>query len=191
MTIPEAKDIINKYELKSILSPEEKFMMTEAFDFMIAETKGPRYMVRLGGYYYEQKKFDLALKYYEVADRFGEPWAPEGLGYIWYYGRTGEKDYEKAFKIIAICLWLIYDAFWANSKLIIFGIGGSTLLLYILLHLIIPVAIPENYASTFLGASFPAELILCATPSIIILGIAGLIDNIKWKLKEKRNRKMN
>ena len=41
---------------------------------------------------------DLALKYYEMADSYGDEWAPEGLGYIWYYGRTGEKDYEKAFK---------------------------------------------------------------------------------------------
>ncbi len=98
MTIREAKDIIDKYELKSVLSPDEEFMLTEAFNFLIEMTKDPRYMVRLGGYYYEQKNFDLALKYYEMADSFGDPWAPMGLGYIWYYGRTGEKDYEKAFK---------------------------------------------------------------------------------------------
>ena len=98
MTISEAKKIIEKYEFKSVLSPEEEFMMTEAFDYLIDQTKDPQYMVRLGGYYYEQKNFDLALKYYEMADSFGDKWAPEGLGYIWYYGRTGEKDYEKAFR---------------------------------------------------------------------------------------------
>ena len=90
--------------------------------------------------------------------------------------------------VMAICLWFIYDAFWANNKLIIYGIGGSTLLLYILLHVIVPVTIPEDYASTFLGASFPVELVLCATPSILILGIAGMIDNLKWKIKEKRSK---
>jgi tetratricopeptide (TPR) repeat protein len=28
----------------------------------------------------------------------GDKWAAEGLGYIWYYGRTGVTDYEKAFR---------------------------------------------------------------------------------------------
>ena len=97
MTIREAKDIVEKHELKSVLSPDEEFMLTEAFNYIIEETKDPRYMVRLVGYYYEQKNFDPALKYYEMADSYGDKWAPEGLGYIWCYGRTGEKDYEKAF----------------------------------------------------------------------------------------------
>lgn len=98
MTIKEARKIIDKYELKSVLSQDEEFMLTEAFDFLIEKTHDPRYMVRLGGFYYEQKDFDLALKYYEMADSYGDPWAPEGLGYIWYYGRTGEKEYKKAFE---------------------------------------------------------------------------------------------
>lgn len=98
MTIREAKDIIDRYELKSVMTPDEEFLLTEAFNYIIEETKDTRYMVRLGGWYYEQKDFDLALKYYEMADSYGDPWAPEGLGYIWYYGRTGEKDYEKAFR---------------------------------------------------------------------------------------------
>lgn len=76
---------------------------------------------------------------------------------------------------------MLYD------KLLIFGIGGSTLFFYILLHILVPVKIPVDYASTFLGASFPIELVLCATPSILILGIAGLIDKIKWTIK-KRSR---
>ena len=98
MTIKEAKAIYDEYGYKSILTPDEEFMLTEALEYLIEETKDTRWMVELGGYYYEQKEFDLALKYYEMADTYGDPWAPEGLGYIWYYGRTGEKDYEKAFK---------------------------------------------------------------------------------------------
>ena len=89
MTIREAKRIVDEYELKSVLSPDEEFILIEAFNYIIEEAKDPRYMVRLGGYYYEQKDFDLALKYYEMADSYGDGWAPEGLGYIWYYGRTG------------------------------------------------------------------------------------------------------
>lgn len=98
MTIKEAKRIVNNYEYKSVLTEDEAFLLTEAMEFLIEETKDTDWMVRLGGYYYEQKDFDLALKYYEMADSYGDKWAAEGLGYIWYYGRTGEKDYEKAFK---------------------------------------------------------------------------------------------
>ncbi len=98
MNITEAKKIVNELEWKSNLSQDEEFLLTEAFDFLIEKTHDTRWMVGLGGYFYGQKKFDLALKYYEMADSYGDRWAPEGLGYIWYYGRTGEIDYEKAFK---------------------------------------------------------------------------------------------
>lgn len=54
-------------------------------------------MLELGGMYYDQRRFDLALKYYEMAAECGSVSAEVGLGYIWYYGRTGETDYEKAF----------------------------------------------------------------------------------------------
>lgn len=98
MTIREAKSIVDRYEMKSVMSPDEEFLLIEAFNYIIDETRDSDYMIRLGGYYYEQKDFDLALKYYEMADSYGNPWAPEGLGYIWYYGRTGEVDYKKAFE---------------------------------------------------------------------------------------------
>ena len=92
------------------------------------------------------------------------------------------------FIVMAICIWLIYDAFMLYNKLLIFGIGGSTIILFTILRLAINVPIPESFASTFLGASFPVELLLCATPSILILSIAGLIDKIKWIIKDKRSK---
>ncbi|MCR5181480.1 MAG: sel1 repeat family protein [Clostridia bacterium] len=98
MTIGEAKDIYRKYSSKSVLTDDEEFLLTEAMKYLVEETKDTRWMVELGGYHYEQKNFDLALKYYELADEYGDKWAAEGLGYIWYYGRTGVKDYDKAFK---------------------------------------------------------------------------------------------
>jgi len=97
MDIREAKNIIYETESRSHLTPEEEFLMIEAYQYLIEETKDVGCMTGLGGYYYEQKEFDLALKYYEMAEAYGDDWAPEGLGYIWYYGRTGQKDYEKAF----------------------------------------------------------------------------------------------
>ncbi|MBR4164496.1 MAG: sel1 repeat family protein [Solobacterium sp.] len=92
-----AVNAINKLRMKPILTEEEEFIYIESLMYMIEETKDTDYMVELGGYYYEKKIFDKALKYYEMADTYGDTWAAEGLGYIWYYGRTGETDYEKAF----------------------------------------------------------------------------------------------
>ncbi len=98
MTVEEAKNIVQAFDQKKKPSEDEVFMFTEAMNFLIEELKDPADMLYLGGYYYEIKKFDLALKYYEMAASFDYEPAYECLGYIWYYGRTGERDYKKAFE---------------------------------------------------------------------------------------------
>ncbi len=97
MTIPEARKICwDFYDLSNPTSDDE-FIFTEALAFLIDKTKNSDYMVELGGYYYGKRQFDLALKYYELASEYGNRYAISDLGYIWYYGRTGEKNYKKAF----------------------------------------------------------------------------------------------
>ncbi|MDO4623648.1 MAG: hypothetical protein Q4B22_11925 [Eubacteriales bacterium] len=98
MTSKEARRIEQDFYEKSNPSDEEIFLYTEAMDFLIAEENKPMDMMRLGGFYYDLRKFDLALKYYEMASVYGIDAADECLGYIWYYGRTGERDYRKAFE---------------------------------------------------------------------------------------------
>lgn len=98
MTIKEAEKIVRDFNENSIPNEEDEFMFIEAMNYLIEERKSPRDMLYLGGYYYEQKKFDLALKYYEMAAAMDYDDAYECLGYIWYYGRTGERDYKKAFE---------------------------------------------------------------------------------------------
>ena len=99
MTIKEAKEICARLErYDETLSEEDCFLYTEALGFLIEKTHKPKYMLALGGVYYARKDFDLALKYYEMAADLGSESAIEGLGYIWYYGRTGTVDYEKAFR---------------------------------------------------------------------------------------------
>ena len=88
---------LNELYKKSPLTEDEEFEYTEILAYLIEETKDTDYMVELGGFYYERRVFDKALKYYEMAYAYGNEWVSEGLGYIWYYGRTGEVDYEKAF----------------------------------------------------------------------------------------------
>lgn len=98
MTIKDAEDIVRSFDEGRKFTDEEEFMFIEAMNFLIEERKDPRDMMYLGGYYYEKKHFDLALKYYEMAASYDYDEAYECLGYIWYYGRTGERDYGKAFE---------------------------------------------------------------------------------------------
>ncbi|MCR4653968.1 MAG: hypothetical protein K5744_09820 [Eubacterium sp.] len=97
MTVEEARKIVEAFDENHNPSEEDVFMFTEAMNFLIEENHNPRDMMHLGGYYYEIRHFDLALKYYEMAAGFDYDPAYECLGYIWYYGRTGERNYEKAF----------------------------------------------------------------------------------------------
>ncbi len=98
MTIKEVENIVRSFDEGRKFTDEEEFMFIEAMNFLIEERKDPRDMMYLGGYYYELKRFDLALKYYEMAAAMDYDEAYECLGYIWYYGRTGERDYKKAFE---------------------------------------------------------------------------------------------
>ncbi|MCF0136703.1 MAG: sel1 repeat family protein [Lachnospiraceae bacterium] len=102
MTITEANRIKSAFYRKSAPTEEDVFIFTEALNYLIEETKDPHYMMELGGYYYGEKSFDLALKYYELAAEHKYAPAYDGLGYIWYYGRTGQRDYEKAFKYFSL-----------------------------------------------------------------------------------------
>ena len=97
MTITEAKQIELDFYCKESPTEEDIFAFTEALGLLISETKNPRYMMELGSFYYENKYFDLALKYYEMASEYRGLDADICLGYIWYYGRTGKRDFEKAF----------------------------------------------------------------------------------------------
>ena len=97
MTKDEAYRIIKRFNQNDNPSKNDEFMYIEASSFLL-ETCDDKVIARdLGGYYYEKEKYDLAEKYYLIADRLGDFYAPIGLGYIYYYGRNGEKNFEKAF----------------------------------------------------------------------------------------------
>ncbi len=98
MTVEEARKIAADFDENKKVTEEDEFAFIEAMNFLIEELHEPSDMMWLGGYYYELRHFDLALKYYEMAAAYNYDEAYECLGYIWYYGRTGEKDYKKAFE---------------------------------------------------------------------------------------------
>ena len=104
MTIYEAHRIIREYYMITNPTEEDDFLYTEALSYVVEETQDPEYILELGGYYYDRRNFDLALKYYELAAAYGSDEAMLGLGYIWYYGRTGQVDYKKAFEYFSRCM---------------------------------------------------------------------------------------
>ncbi len=97
MTTAEALRYVREYYDISNPSEDDKFIYTEALYYLIDETKSPQYMAELAWFYCEEKIFDLEIKYLEMAAEYGYGPAMEELGYMWYYGQHGEKDYEKAF----------------------------------------------------------------------------------------------
>ena len=95
MDIKEARKLVWDYEKIPNPNETDDFLYTEAMEYLIEEKRNPEDMLRLGGWYYEKKIFGPALRWYETAADLGSISACEGLGYIWYYGRTGKKDYER------------------------------------------------------------------------------------------------
>ena len=76
---------------------DDEFRFTEALGYLIDQTKDPKYMYELGWFYCSKKRFDLEIRYLEMASEYGYIPAMEELGYMWYYGQHGQKDYDKAF----------------------------------------------------------------------------------------------
>ncbi len=97
MNNTEALKALNEYYDIKNPSADDEFKFTEALGYLIEETKDPKYMCELGWYYCSKKRFDLEIKYLEMAAEYGYLPAMEELGYMWYYGQHGEKDYDKAF----------------------------------------------------------------------------------------------
>ena len=112
--------IQNYYDIENPTEDDE-FIYVESLKIMINETKHPKYMAELGWFYCERKRFDLEIKYLEMAAECGYGPACEELGYMWYFGQHGEKDYEKAFKYFSqgseLDNYGNHGSLWAKYKL--------------------------------------------------------------------------
>jgi hypothetical protein len=97
MTSTEAQRILSSYYDKENHTKADDFVYTEALMYLIKSTKSPKYMTELAWFYAEKKHFVPELKYLEMAAEYDYIPALEELGYMWYYGQHGEKDYNKAF----------------------------------------------------------------------------------------------
>ena len=93
-----ANEILNDYYEANDRTPDVEFAYTEALGWLIKSSGEPKYMSELAWFYCERKRFDLEQKYLEMAAECGFGPAFEELGYMFYYGQNGEKDYRKAFE---------------------------------------------------------------------------------------------
>lgn len=98
MEIAEALKISQQYYDLENPMEDDDFLLTEALGYLIEETKEPKYMIELAWHYCSKKRFDLEIKYLEMAAERGELIAYEELGYMWYYGQHGIQDYQKAYE---------------------------------------------------------------------------------------------
>lgn len=98
MNIAEARAIIREYYQNPNPGEEDKFVFEEAYGVLIERFHNPADMHNLAFHYLEQRRHDLELKYLEMAAEYNFPNSLEELGYIWYYGQTGQVDYKKAYE---------------------------------------------------------------------------------------------
>ena len=81
-SLTKLEEIVKSLESGSVSLDDAINKFTEAMEFLISERQDPADMLYLGGYYYDMKRFDLALKYYEMAASYDYDPAYECLGYI-------------------------------------------------------------------------------------------------------------
>lgn len=97
MDLEKALEIYRSLRGKAQMDDESKFQLCEVLEYLYKTTGDYHYATELGGFYYEEREFKLAEKYYLIGAKGKEIWPLAGLGYIYYYGRVGKPDYEKAF----------------------------------------------------------------------------------------------
>ncbi len=97
----QAWDIVRSLDRKgrsAPLSESDVYQREEALHYLCEVEGDSEAMACLGGLYYEAEKYPLAEKYYLMSYENGNKYIASGLGFIYFYGRVGTPDYEKAFR---------------------------------------------------------------------------------------------
>ena len=83
-------------------SEEQQFRFVEAMKILIDEAFWEddiiAFSYNLAMYYRDIKEFELEKKYLEKGLEYDDSLCKEELGIIWYYGLTGEQNFEKAYR---------------------------------------------------------------------------------------------
>ena len=98
MNKEEALSICRIYTRNDDPDEVDDLIYEESLQYLISRSDDPQYpLVSLGLHYGRQGRYDLAQKCYERAIESDNLYAWLNLGDIWYYGKNGTVDYEKAF----------------------------------------------------------------------------------------------
>ncbi len=89
---------IERKEQNGPLSEGDSYQREEALHYLCDVESDAKAMAYLGGQYYGEEKYPLAEKYYLLSYEHGYKAISSGLGFIYFYGRVGTPDYEKAFR---------------------------------------------------------------------------------------------
>lgn len=106
MDVIEAWELLQHYYGNAAPTEEENKAFVDASRFLLRSgeegTSRDIIVCKLAQYYYENDQFDEARKYLKqmaVASRSTvRSAALQKLGYLWYYGRTGNVDYRRAYE---------------------------------------------------------------------------------------------
>ena len=81
---------------------EQQFRFVEAMKYTIETASFEDDIVaacyNLAVYYRDIREFNLEKKYLEIGAQYDKDICGEELGILWYYGLTGQRDYEKAYR---------------------------------------------------------------------------------------------
>ena len=67
-----ARQMLREYYEISNPTEDDEFRFVEALEYLIGSTKDPKYMCELGWFYCSKKRFDLEVKYLEMAAEASE-----------------------------------------------------------------------------------------------------------------------
>ena len=102
MTSREARKIHFGFFKKPVITKDDEFMFEEASAFLLSNGDRDSRVIayNLAAYYFEHGEYELALKYFTIAEAEGDSLGLSAyyIGMIHYYGLVGSPDYEKAFQ---------------------------------------------------------------------------------------------
>lgn len=86
---------------------EQQFRFVEAMKQLIdsayLEDDIIAFSYNLAIYYRDIREFELEKKYLELGAQHGSPFHEEELGFLYYYGLTGERNFKKAYQYFSKC----------------------------------------------------------------------------------------
>lgn len=120
MNEKQAREIIHDYQRYGEFGPSDSDFR-KACLYLVDEKQDMDAAVELGKHYYMLNKNRLALKYLNLALEHDNAAANACLGFLWYTGAPGERDYEKAYEYFAESMRLMTgrninnESFWKDD----------------------------------------------------------------------------